>query len=192
MKSLTRIVSVATLAALLATQALAAAGSSVPRSGARCHGVPVTITENKKGDPLSNRDDVVIGTRKRDVVNLLGGNDKIYGDRGDDLICGGSGRDLLLGGPGDDVEYGDQGKDFSRGIAAGGLANPPRVVGGPGDDELHGGLGRDAINGSSGDDDMFGDGGNDLFNGGSGFDKCDGGPGKDKQNGSCDKLKSIP
>ena len=98
----------------MATQAWA--GTAPAAKQDRCHGVAVTITENKKGDPLSNHDDLVLGTNHRDVVNLLGGDDRIYGDDGNDLVCGGQGEDLLLGGDDDDKLYGDGGDDFSRGI----------------------------------------------------------------------------
>lgn len=158
----------------------------------KCRGVPVTITENEKGDPISNGDDLVIGSRGRDVVNLAGGDDKFDGAEGDDLACAGSGEDLMLGYTGDDTLYGGAGDDFSKGISKSGLSNPPRVVGGPGDDELYGGGGKDAVNGSDDDDKLFGNGGDDLFDAGAGFDECDGGSGDDRENGSCDSSTSIP
>ena len=75
--------------------------------------------QEQEGRSLSNGKDVVLGTNKRDVVNLGGGDDKIYGDDGNDLVCGGPGEDLLLGADDEDELYGEGGDDFSRGIAAG-------------------------------------------------------------------------
>ncbi|HET6830593.1 MAG TPA: hypothetical protein VFH44_04500 [Solirubrobacterales bacterium] len=175
--------------ALLAAQLAPGAGAGGKRT---CRGLAVTITKNERGERIGGGKDVVIGSNRRDVVNLAGGNDKFYGGGGDDVACAGPGEDLLLGADDDDELFGGGGDDFSRGQAAGGLSNPPRVVGGPGDDELRGGGGNDAINGSSGDDRSFGNGGNDRFDAGSGFDRCDGGRGNDSANASCESQQSIP
>ena len=154
---------VALMPVLLAAQLAPGAGGGGGKRS--CRGLAVTITEDRRGDPLGPGKDVVIGTGRRDVVNLAGGDDKLYGAGGNDVVCAGPGEDLLLGAEGKDELFGGGGDDFSRGQAAGGLANPPRVVGGPGDDDLHGGGGDDAIYGSSGDDRSFGNGGDDLFSG---------------------------
>lgn len=86
----------------------------------------------------TNGNDVIRGTKKRDVLMGLGGNDVISGGDSDDVICGGAGddtvhgddnKDALLGGLGEDTVSGGDGSDV--------------LIGGPGTDSLDGGDGRD-------------------------------------------------
>ena len=91
----TRLIALAAMAATLAATQLAS--GAAPGSKQTCRGLSVTITENRKGDPIGAGKDVVLGTNHRDVVNLAGGNDKFYGDDGNDVACAGPGEDLLLG-----------------------------------------------------------------------------------------------
>jgi len=92
--------------ALLCTGLATGAGSA---GKGMCRGKAVTITEDRKGDPIGPGKDVVLGTRGRDVVNLAGGDDKFYGDAGNDIACAGPGEDLLLGGDDDDAMFGGRG-----------------------------------------------------------------------------------
>jgi VCBS repeat-containing protein len=103
----------------------------------------------------SNRSDILIGSRRDDVINGRGGSDLIIGGNGNDQISGGGGSDLLLGGNGDDV-----------------------INGGRGSDTLIGGRGDDILNGGAGNDLLIGGAGNDVFNGGAGNDTIIGGAGE--------------
>ena len=67
--------------------------------------------------------DVIIGSRKFDLLDGEGGNDRVSGRAGPDDIIGGRGNDRLSGGSGRDD-----------------------ITGGPGTDRLSGGSGRDNIN----------------------------------------------
>lgn len=91
--------------------------------------------------------DVLVGTRRRDVIHALGGDDTIRGLAGNDVVCGGTGDDELRGGKGRDL-----------------------LGGGSGDDDLFGGAGQDRLRGGSGDDRLVGDRGLDLCMPGSGRD----------------------
>ena len=82
---------------------------------ARCEGRVATIVGTDRPERLR-------GSRGRDVIAALGGNDVVRGGKGEDLICGGAGRDGLSGNGGRD-----------------------RLVGGPGSDECRGGGGRDRV-----------------------------------------------
>jgi DNA-binding beta-propeller fold protein YncE len=55
------------------------------------------------------------GTRRADVIALLGGNDTARGLAGNDRLCGGSGRDRLIGGGGRDRLIGGAGRDLCKG-----------------------------------------------------------------------------
>jgi hemolysin type calcium-binding protein len=81
----------------------------------RCEGRVATIVGTDRPERLR-------GSRGRDVIAALGGNDVVRGGKGEDLICGGDGRDGLSGNGGRD-----------------------RLVGGPGSDECRGGGGRDRV-----------------------------------------------
>ncbi|MEL6583900.1 MAG: hypothetical protein AAFQ36_08705 [Pseudomonadota bacterium] len=97
------------------------------------------------GDSPTNGDDVLLGTNRKDKVNLKrgddvytaqGGKDDVKGAGGEDRIFGGKGNDKLNGGNGEDTLFGDEGKD--------------RLIGGKGDDLLYGGAGRDTFDFSKG------------------------------------------
>lgn len=90
---------------------------------ARCGGKLVTYLGTADADKI-------IGTRGRDVIKTLGGEDVIKGRGGRDVICSGGGADTLKG---------NAGKD--------------KLKGGGGDDVLRGGRKRDRCDGGRGDDD---------------------------------------
>ena len=93
--------------------------------------------------------DVIRGTRKRDVICPDEGNDRIYGMGGNDYILGGLGRDKLYGGPGNDEFHGWGGND--------------RLYGEEGDDRLNGEIGNDFLVGGPGNDKFIGAQGNDCM-----------------------------
>jgi Ca2+-binding RTX toxin-like protein len=142
-------------------------GSSAPAHGARphlkCMGRWVTLT----GTP---GDDELRGTKARDVITALAGDDTI--DLGkDDVVCGGRGDDTVYGsdhgaehihcGPGRDTVYPYNGDDIVRG--------------GKGDDQLVGNFGHDLVMGERGDDVVMGWNGPDDVRGGPGDDQVWGG-----------------
>jgi len=106
-----------------------------------CEGEPATVI-GKQGD-----DENLKGTRGKDVIVALSGDDFVNGRGGDDIICAGSGGDFIVGGGGDDTANGD-----------------------PGDDILLGSGGNDDLFGKDGDDGLNGEDGNDLCHGGPGAD----------------------
>lgn len=59
----------------------------------------------------TNRNDVIKGTKGKDVIATLGGNDRIKGGDGADLICAGAGNDKVIGGGGRDRVIGGSGFD---------------------------------------------------------------------------------
>jgi Ca2+-binding RTX toxin-like protein len=61
-----------------------------------CAGEPATVVGTAG-------DDVLTGTRGRDVIAGLEGDDVVRGGRGDDVLCGDDGADVVRGGRGDDV-----------------------------------------------------------------------------------------
>jgi uncharacterized delta-60 repeat protein len=73
--------------------------------------------------------DVLRGTKKRDLIWAGPGNDVLRGLGRADVLCGGTGNDRLLGGRGNDRLLGGKGRD--------------RLIGGKGRDRLRGGPGRD-------------------------------------------------
>jgi Ca2+-binding RTX toxin-like protein len=94
---------------------------------------------------VSEGDDVVIGyDTKDDVIDALGGNDRVYGHAGSDVLRGGNGNDRLYGQDGNDQLYGGNDTD--------------KLYGGEGDDELFGDGGNDSLNGDDGDDYLHGGG----------------------------------
>lgn len=148
--------------------------------------------------------DAIVGTRLRDLIAGLGGDDNLSGGRENDILEGGNGNDVLLGGsyddrvdggPGDDVLNGSSGNDRVEG----GVGND-RADGGTGDDSIHGSDGNDYLDGGPGDDHVFGEAGddqivdstfgndrrlyggpgNDLIKGGRGSDLIKGGDGNDQ------------
>ena len=89
----------------------------------RCAGRNATIVGSTGPDKLK-------GSKFRDVIATLGGNDRVKGLGGKDIICGGSGADRIAGGRGADRLLGQGGPDL--------------LVGGRGRDRLKGGPGHDA------------------------------------------------
>lgn len=77
--------------------------------------------------------DSLVGSRKADVMRLLGASDSASTRGGNDRACGGAGNDRLRGGPGNDLLIGGSGNDT--------------MVGGPGRDTCIGGPGRDKARG---------------------------------------------
>lgn len=99
---------------------------SVARFGGPCGAATIRGTDGP---------DRLVGTRRRDVIDALGGKDTIRGRDGRDVLCGGRGndrirggarRDVLWGGPGDDELQGGPGKD--RTIKGLGLDHPPGAL----------------------------------------------------------------
>lgn len=110
-----------------------------------CYGLAATISG-------TSADDVIMGTRRSDVIVAGGGNDNINGVGGDDVICAGGGDDTVHGGKGHDRIRGEAGQDLV--MADGGR---DLVDGGPGGDELRGDLGQDRVWGGGGDDECWGE-----------------------------------
>jgi hypothetical protein len=75
-----------------------------PAKPLRCHGRKATIA----GGP---GDDVLLGTKRADVIVALGGEDTISARRGRDWICAGAGDDVIRGGPGLDRIWPGAGAD---------------------------------------------------------------------------------
>jgi len=65
-----------------------------------------------KNIKLDKSDNIVFGSRKRDVVKSSGGDDEIYGGKGRDALTGGKGNDFISGGDGKDVIFTGPGKDY--------------------------------------------------------------------------------
>lgn len=119
---------------------------------------------------VSEGDDVVIGyDTKDDVVDALGGNDRVHGRAGNDVLHGGNGNDRLYGQDGNDQLYGGNDSD--------------QLYGGEGDDYLFGDSGNDSLNGDDGDDHLNGGDGDDILAGGRGHDHLFGGDGNDRMIG---------
>jgi hypothetical protein len=125
------------VAGLLASSSVAAAlggphseQGRTAAAGLTCLGRAATITGGDGNDRLG-------GTRRRDVIVALGGDDEISAAGGADLVCAGAGDDIVAGEGGRDRVSGAAGED--------------RLLGGNGDDRLYGGRGRDACTGGTGD-----------------------------------------
>jgi Ca2+-binding RTX toxin-like protein len=103
-----------------------------------------------------NGDDVILGTRRDDLV-LAGG--------GDDRVATGRGADVVLAGLGDDRVASEEGDDI--------------LAGGSGCDVLLAGCGADVIADGAGRDRAYGGRGADFLVDGAGFDRLDGGAGND-------------
>lgn len=129
--------------------------------------------------------DVLIGGRGADVIDGLGGNDRIEGRSGGDVLCGGLGFDILLGGDGDDRLVGQSGNDGLDGGAGRDL-----LLGGNGADVLEGGSDADELWGGEGNDGLYGQAGGDLLEGEIGADALYGGTGNDalRGRGGADQL----
>jgi Ca2+-binding RTX toxin-like protein len=118
--------------ALFTVGALVNGVLAVPASARRprCFGVRATIVGTSGADIMN-------GTRRSDVIVVLGGGDTIRGRGRGDLICAGKGNDKVLGGSGVDLTFGEGGADEIRGQR--GMFN--RAVPGPGNDFVDGGPG---------------------------------------------------
>jgi Ca2+-binding RTX toxin-like protein len=151
--------------------------------------------------------EAIVGTRLQDVLDGLGGDDRLAGGRESDVLLGGDGADDLRGGSYDDRLDGAAGDD----VLSGGSGNDrldggdgaDRGDGGTGNDSVHGGEGADVFDGGAGDDRVYGEGGddqiveagfgndrrlyggpgNDLIRGGRGSDLIKGGDGDDRLEG---------
>ncbi len=93
--------------------------------------------------------DVIRGTKKRDVICADEGNDRVYGRAGNDWLFGGNGRDKFYGGAGDDRFNTWRGRD--------------RLFGDEGNDKMNGEIGNDILVGGPGRDEFLGAEGNDCF-----------------------------
>lgn len=155
----------------------------------RCAGRVATII----GTPAR---DVLKGSKRKDVVVALGGDDRISTFTRADVVCAGAGRDrvdagdngegggfdLVRGGPGGDRivlgpelghAFGEGGNDVLIGSKGG-----DNIYGGPGDDLIRGGP-----NPFFNTDFLFGGPGDDRIYGGPGPNEIEGGPGRDLEVG---------
>jgi Tol biopolymer transport system component len=155
----------------------------------RCAGRIATIV----GTP---RRDSIRGTKRKDVIVALGGDDRIRSFSRADAICGGPGRDeidagdngegggsdLVLAGPGNDHVV--LGPELGRARGEGG---DDLLVGSKGGDSLSGGPGNDVLRGGPNphynSDLLYGGPGNDRLDGGPGPNQLYGGPGRDVETG---------
>jgi len=157
--------------------------------------VAVTVTgrEQREDNLPSDEGETLIGTKERDQIDALGGDDSVFGLAGADLLIGGTGSDFLSGeeghdvlGGGDDDDFlsGGQGDDQLFGEAGndylGGENGHDRLAGGDGLDSLDGGSGDDVLEGGADDDVLSGEEGNDLLAGEAGNDLLFGEAGKDE------------
>ncbi len=131
-----------------------------------------TINGNYKNNNL-------VGTKKADKINAMGGNDKVKGRGGPDRLSGGGGNDRVQGDSGNDDLALNAGDD----IGIGGSDND-RISGGGGNDQSHGGDGNDYLNLGTENDRGWGDAGNDYVQGLTGNDKVWGGDGSDHVSGA--------
>jgi Ca2+-binding RTX toxin-like protein len=137
--------------------------------------------------PVTEGDDILIGSDFGDAMTGFGGNDVIYGFGGDDLIVGDSGNDLLFGATGNDIIAGSTGDD----VIYAGQGND-LVYAGQDNDFVYGDLGNDTLLGDKGNDIIFGGtsdlsladlDGNDVIYGGEGDDQLHGNVGNDSLSG---------
>ncbi|WP_163932847.1 hypothetical protein [Paraferrimonas sp. SM1919] len=137
------------------------------------NGLGITITDNSE----QASDDFAIGSDFNDNINLLHGNDIIYGGKGDDTLRVTTGNNEIYGEEGNDTINGGNHSDY--------------LDGGDGDDYIVGGnyYGNgseevdDTLMGGAGNDTLRGGGGNDVLEGGSGSDTILAGSGNDKIKG---------
>lgn len=117
---------------------------------------------NYKNRVLSGGDsaDTIYGKGGSDILYGNGGNDILYGDAGGtvDLLAG---NDKLYGGDGNDILYGFNGNDLLDGGN-----HSDTLIGGSGNDKLFGGAGNDVLNAGGNDWGEY-----DELTGGSGFDR---------------------
>jgi Ca2+-binding RTX toxin-like protein len=131
-------------------------------------GVALAATVRCEGGECrgTQKDDNIVGTDRRDVVEALGGDDEVFGRDGNDVFYLQGGNDQARGGPGDDKMLGGDGSDYF-------------VLGGPGDDFISGGQGYDGLMGDRGDDVLKGGSSRDELHGWRGGDTIIGGEGPD-------------
>lgn len=96
----------------------------------------------------SNRADIYVGDRRRNVVSMGRGNDAVSMGPGNDVVDLGPGNDLALGGPGNDTITCGSGRDQ---VDAGPGHDVIRCRDGRGDDLIICGTGRDTIEADPGD-----------------------------------------
>jgi hypothetical protein len=130
-----------------------------------CHQRQVTILG-------SHEENMLVGTRGRDIIHAHRSDDVVRGRGGNDKICLGLGRDRGSGAGGKDVFHAGGGRDVVRG--------------GRTRDVIGGGRRRDKLAGGAGNDLIRGGNGPDLLIGGEGKDRCRGGRGPDRFRG-CEK-----
>lgn len=149
------------VAIVISILALAAPADGRPQL--KCMGRWVTMIGTPGDDELG-------GTKARDVIMALAGddtidlgtNDVVCGGRGDDTVYGADhGAEHVHGGPGEDTVFPYSGNDVVRG--------------GKGNDQLVGNYGGDLVMGERGDDVVMGWNGPDDVRGGPGDDQVWGG-----------------
>jgi Tol biopolymer transport system component len=155
----------------------------------RCAGRIATIVGTPGRDNLK-------GTKSKDVIVALGGDDRIRTYTKADVICAGAGRDevdagdngegggsdLVLAGPG--ADHVTLGPELGRAFGEGGN---DLLIGSKGGDGLYGGPGNDVLRGGPNppynSDFLYGGPGNDRLDGGPGPNQLYGGPGRDVETG---------
>jgi Tol biopolymer transport system component len=155
----------------------------------RCAGRIATIIGTPRSDTLR-------GTKSKDVILALGGDDRVRSFTRADVICGGAGRDridagdngegggsdLVLAGPGADKVI--LGPELGRAFGEGGN---DVLLGSKGGDGLYGGPGNDVLRGGDNPyfntDFLYGGPGDDRLHGGPGPNQMYGGPGRDVETG---------
>lgn len=134
----------------------------------RCAGRIATIVGTPGRDSIK-------GTKSKDVIVALGGDDTIHSYTKADVICAGPGRD--------DVDAGDNGEGGGSDLVMAGPGND-RVTLGPELGRAFGEGGNDLLLGSKGGDALYGGRGNDVLRGGRNplynSDSLYGGPGNDR------------
>ena len=116
-------------------------------------GTTVSLDELQEG---TEGHDTLVYDDNDNIVNALGGNDRVTTGNGNDTVDGGSGNDTINTKAGNDIVTGGEGDDI--------------VYSGSGDDTVEGGSGDDTIYASSGDDTLKGGTGTDMLYGGAGHD----------------------
>ncbi|MHC5597331.1 MAG: lamin tail domain-containing protein [Nostoc sp.] len=104
----------------------------------------------------TDANETLSGAAGNDYIDAKGGNDSLLGNDGIDTLLGGAGNDILDGGAADDILLGELDNDT--------------LIGGAGNDSLNGGAGNDNLNGGAGNDTLVGGLGNDILAGGGGND----------------------
>ncbi|WP_035851728.1 Ig-like domain-containing protein [Deefgea rivuli] len=113
------------------------------------------------------RDETLIGTNGNDVIQGMGGKDRIIagagndtltGDWGDDFINGGSGNDVIDGRGGKNTIYGGSGNDLIKADYGADF-----IDAGDGDDVVRASGGGNDIRGGKGNDQLFADWDNDTY-----------------------------